>query len=589
MNFRRKAFLLTVFIGFLAVMLSGGCGGGGGSNGDTTAEVKAYIDGDLHGELSKALLDYLDEAPYNDKSTDRLLIISRADKSEIDEETLTGAAATLEAGQPVAIEHATEAEINSFLGSLGLEENYKAESADLPAELFAIQKLDGKTAYFVSLNDDTGYSTSEDTVEETFTIIGEENSETSKVVSTDKTVSMDTPEQVEESKVQGLRVQNFITWVKTEKENTVKKSTLRKGSGDDDLSRLASATVWNKDLSSKGQTFTVRYTIYSCHSFVQNKDYFLISQSAQLNPSLLWKRTQEGHVKYPTIYETKVEGYMRRYLFKNYFAEDPGEAVPLISSSPENVNDVSTVTSGFTWEASGNIGFSGLSATGGLSGGVSYSTTESFNVSDCNVDNKSGSEQKKHMTGWEYTFRNPPDGSRHFYWTDLKDAPLLSRSNFQPVNKWIWCLPRAFTEKTTPLYFKSEFTWTNGQSEGAVNCLWIEHRAAKHKDWLFRYVGFWVPLGKPPVLVLSKGQMDFSKSGESKALELVSAKDWSAESSQSWCEVQEKSGVSTGGDRISLHISVAPNDTEANREAVVTLKSNDGKEEAKLKVFQSKY
>ena len=83
--------------------------------------------------------------------------------------------------------------------------------------------------------------------------------------------------------------------------------------------------------------------------------------------------------------------------------------------------------------------------------------------------------------------------------------------------------------------------------------------------------------------------MDFTKNGESKTLTFVSAREWKAESSQSWCNVQEKSGAATGSQGIVLHITADTNAAGANREAVVTLKSTDGKENCKLKIFQSQY
>ena len=215
--------------------------------------------------------------------------------------------------------------------------------------------------------------------------------------------------------------------------------------------------------------------------------------------------------------------------------------------------------------------------------------SESFNVSDCRVNDRCGDDGKRDMASWEYEFKNPENGSRYFYWTDLKDAPLLSRSNFQPVNQWVWCVPRDFSDQKNDLSFISEFGWQLGQSEGAVNVFYIEHTAAKHRSWKTLNKTFLVPLSKPPLIVLSAGQVDFTKSGESKSVKLVSAKDWTSESSQNWCKIQETSGTSTNGESTAIHITVSPNNTGENREAKVKLTSKDGKDMAEVKVFQSQY
>ncbi len=586
MNFKKNCLFAAAILALTAVVTGGGCGGSGG---DSRPPVKAYIDGELHGDMAGALTDYLDEARYDNKSTDRMLIISRADNSEIDDATAAGAKATLAAGQPVVIEHADEKEINNFLSKIGIEPNFKTESADVPVELFAVEKREGNTFFFVSTNDAPAPQLPLETEEKEYIISGDENSEKSEVISNSRTVSTDKPSGSDNAAIMRHRVQNFISWATSGNERITQLSAERQKNSADDLRTLASASVWDRDLSTGKQTYTIRYTIYSCHSFKQKKDYYLISQSAQLNPSSEWRRTQEGHVSYPKIYTAKVEGQTRKYTFKNYWEEFNYAEVPLVKSSPQNANEVTTVTSGYTWSAEGNIGFSGLTATGGLSGGVSYSSSESFNVSDCRVNDRCGDDGKRDMASWEYEFKNPENGSRYFYWTDLKDAPLLSRSNFQPVNQWVWCVPRDFSDQKNDLSFISEFGWQLGQSEGAVNVFYIEHTAAKHRSWKTLNKTFLVPLSKPPLIVLSAGQVDFTKSGESKSVKLVSAKDWTSESSQNWCKIQETSGTSTNGESTAIHITVSPNNTGENREAKVKLTSKDGKDMAEVKVFQSQY
>lgn len=566
----------------LVLIVSGGCNDGG----DGKARMSAYLDGELRGEMAPSFRNHLDLGKYDCKSTDKMLIIGRAADEPIDDATMAGAAAVLAAGQPVALEHASEAQVNSFLGKLGMEQNFKLEKPGAAVEIFAIEKRDGNNFFYVAMSDESGELVSPYIEERSFAVSGDKYDEKGELLVRTKTVSDDMPD-ISDGAAQEKRVKDFLLWAATGKERL---ASLKHGlrGGEAELQELAEANVWDKNLSSDGQTFTIRYTIYTCHSFTQNLDYYLISQSGQLNPSALWKRTEEGRLDYPDIYEPKVEGQMRRYLFKNYWGADPDTPAPLVKSSPESANGQSTLTSGMSWSASGTFGFTAAGPTGNLSSGVNFSSSQSFSMSDCTVNDRCGSE-KGHMASWEYTFADPANGDKHFYWTDLRDAPLLARSNFQPINQWIWTVPRDFSEKYDSLNFKSEFTWTNGRSNGAINCFYIEVEGARHRDWMWHYYGFWVPLSKPPLIAVSLGQMDFTKAGESKSLTMVSAKDWTASSDQPWCDVQEKSGGATDAQGMVLHITAAPNGDGANREAVVTLTSTDGRESAKFKVFQSQY
>lgn len=90
-------------------------------------------------------------------------------------------------------------------------------------------------------------------------------------------------------------------------------------------------------------------------------------------------------------------------------------------------------------------------------------------------------------------------------------------------------------------------------------------------------------------MALSTGQMDFAAGGESKAVTFVSARDWTASSDAEWCGVQETWEKATGPEGLSLHITLSPNTSGANRTATVTMRETDEREIRVLKVFQSQY
>ena len=200
------------------------------------------------------------------------------------------------------------------------------------------------------------------------------------------------------------------------------------------------------------------------------------------------------------------------------------------------------------------------------------------------MENNSSDDGKAGHAEWIYRMADPRDGEVHFYYSDLNDAPLLARSNFQPVNRWIWEVDR----KGDKAQFQSEFIWTNGKSEGQVNCAWIKTEAAKHNNWETRRVSFIVPLKMPPLTVVDKSELEFKKNGETQTVKLVSASDWEASSGAAWCEVTDTSGKKTDASGVTLHITADPNDSGANRETTVTIKAKDGSTCA-IKVFQSQY
>ncbi len=568
----RKNFGITIFVllALFAVIAGGGCGGGGSGS---TAEEPGVLLGTLNGRL----------APYLREALNSLGGVVLLSGSEGLNANLPQLRASFDQGQAIALVSADTGDVNVLLNALSIDVASPKTQDEREFDLFAVRKKNGKHHFFVTLHheEDTPGSATKRTI----TIIGPEDNPTSVDV-TEEPVKKNSG--LDNDTIHRGRVRNFVAWNRELKTAAAETKVKTAGSTSSELQDLAEAYVWDIDASYQGQTFTIRYTLYSCHSFTNNMDYYFVTQSAQLNPSVLWKWIEHGHVSYPNIYLPEQEGHMRRYLFKNYWISDadPGTA-PLDKTSPENANNVSTVTSGMSWSMSGTFGFNAVQGpNGSMSTGMTFNSSQSFSVSDCTVNNKCGSEYK-HTAEWEYDFANPSNGSTEFYYTKLNDAPLLSRSNFQPVNQWVWTVPRTFSEAVDS--FKSEFTWTNGHSEGQLNCAWIKVDDAKHTDKFWRYLGFWVPVKRPPLMAISTGQMDFTKAGASQAATFVSAVDWTAESSASWLSVQETSGTKTNADGITIHITASPNDSGANREGTVTLRNADGSQTQTLKVFQSQY
>ena len=560
-----------------SALLLGGCGGGGGPDREARHEKRVYILGSPHGDLA----DNFQEAFTDVKVIGELADNERQDLSDgavflflkEGEAISAGMAARLksafDAGQAAVIVHANATEINAFLAALGLEPGYVMDpdvaSSDHPYEdFYAVRKgSDGSLHTWLAAND-----------------------EIAPIVLTP--VSDDTPPtEAEEEAFQDERLDRFTNWMLQPNlpdvvpTPTERRALLQAAGTNAELTEMAAADTQTWDFSAWDQSFLVSNTIYSCHSFENGSDYFLVKQKAMLNPSGNYKRT-EGHGTNPT----HIKGYMVNYEFENDWPAGfgGGTNTTLEKSEPQNANGVTTLTSGMAWNLGGNAGFQGKVPVIGLSGGVSFNSSETVAMQDCTVENRSASPK----ASWKYTFERPKEGTKYWSWRDLNDACLLSRSNFQPVQYWIWKLTPDMRDKleASPR-FNSRFQWLNGYSYGATGGWWI-HGDPDHKDWVRNDNEFSSQLKLPPLIAAEKTQLDFSRTGSTQTPTFMAGKNWRAASDQDWCTIQETSGHSSNSS-IFLHVTAAPNNTGANRTAKVTVTLDGGKGSLTFNVFQSQY
>ena len=303
MHKRSFGALLVAPLLLFALLASGGCGGGGGGGEKAPDERQGNIIGAPHGTLAP----YLDEGRLAEAG---VVLLSAPEGLTATNESLSLLVGAFEQGKAVALEHVDADEVDVLLGALELAISSPEAEDGKPFELFAVCRAGGDVHFFVALGDDGGGPVSETMTERTITIVnGPEDLDLDKVdwdaltsEDLDKFQGLDvlvseevvpTPmPQAEDSVVQNARVDNFIKWA----EETKAKAEATASDGGSDLRELAEAYVWDKDCSDEGQTFTIRYTIYSCHSFTNDMDYYFVTQSAQLNPSKLWKWTEKGSV-----------------------------------------------------------------------------------------------------------------------------------------------------------------------------------------------------------------------------------------------------------------------------------------------------
>lgn len=578
-------FFAVIFLA-LSVFFMGGCGGG---DDDPVVEgpaiKKAYYIGDvregLAPNLKKRCVHFL---PYDGKSTDGVLFVSYRKGFTPNEDDVESIRRVYEAGRFVALVHASIDQVNEFLGHIGLPPHFDILESDEEgrcAEIFAVNKRPRDNIKSDIFTWVTPAYVRPDLVAE--------SSSTDDPVMVEPELPDEEPDMEE---LNETKARNFVQYVEDEDRRLREMETARESaqaaisSATNDLTQIAQAQHHTFDASAYSQNFQLHYFIYACHSYneANNTDYdwFVVQQRAVLNPSNKYVNKDHGDGYLAQIY-----GYMVNYEFENWFDyNNKNSTIHLMNSSPATTTGSSSTTSGFSWNLGGNIGVTPAGPSMAISGGISFSSSESVVVTDCTVTNKSAPSNDKSNAYWNYSFPRPtikPTGGNPFDIGDFHDAVLLSRSTFQPYNQWLWKIAPA--ARDTVNAFKSRFAWRNGNSYGNQLVWWVEAIKVRHEDWLSGNNTYVIPLIYPP-LIAGNG-VDFEAKGSHKRFEFATARDWTAESDQEWCTLSSTSGV--GNQTGDVFVTVDPNETGADRWANITLKTTDGKGSFTVKVFQSRY
>lgn len=597
--------MATLMLMTLAVIAAGGCGGGGG--GGSAAKPSAYLYGELHGELASDLERTISFSTYDGSHADKMVVVSKRDGAfPIDPAVGEGLRESYGGGQVTAIEHATEDEVNKFLEVLELPRDFRLASPDEYVEIFAVQKTDAGNYRYVTMNDDGWYVTSGD-------------------VSADDLLSPDISENNNR-----LRTDNFIAWTQSAaarnallKSETAAARSEAQVSADDkqNLLDLASSNMTTCDVSQDGETYLIYTTTYSCFSYNgQNEyepqnttsDFFTVKQWAQLNPAAkyYYKPGRLGVLPQPSV----IKGWMRRYEFSSAWDDDTllrnglwpdSKYFDTVNSTPVGTNGKTTITSGLEFGIGGNVGFDGSGPTGGLSTNLSISSSQSVEVEDCALVNDCG-HPYRHTAAWAYKFNDPITGKNHVWFCDV-DAVPLSRSNFQPVNQWIWRSTYDFRAGPELTYFSTVFSRTYGTGHGPAGYYGAMFDQAKYEDWYTVARKLKTPMPLAPLIAADKGEIDFTSRGHSEPLTLISAKSWTLENKDAngddvkWCEVTlesqpvtsgdatlDKSVVSSGYKGKVLHVETEGNDSGNSRSATLTFRAENG-DKAVVKIYQSQY
>ena len=576
------------------VMLLGGCGGGGGGRSSKAVLPKIYYIGEFHGELAPYLREIAAEfLPYDGEATDAPLIVSLRNDFAPDKSTKEALIKVSDAGRFVAIEHATIDEVNVFLKVIGMEPNFSMDvvSNDLRyVELYAVKKVfrDAFTSDIITWVTPAAAAAPRQLSEPIASDDGKPEVPNQEAFNEMRASNVAKYAADNEAQLKAIKNVNEAGRAEVSARAAVSAST-------NDLTQLAQAQIHTVDASYSQQNFKITYSIYACHSYNEadktDYDWFIVQQRGKLNPVNSYRNTDahDGYV-------SEILGYMINYDFDNQLDYDNSTSyAKLMESTPSSANGSSTTTSGINWSLGGNVGLTPAGPSGGLSAGVSFSSSESVTISDSTVENKSASYERPTKAHWTYSFPRPTlkSSARPFSMGKFNDAVTLSRSYFQPYNQWIWMIHPDGREKIKQ--FKSKFTWKNGISHGDAHSVWFSYKKLKHEDWRSNSSTYDIPFIYPPLIVGKN--LDFNKAPQTRSLEFGTARNWIAVSGEpSWCTLSKVPEAMEPKDTVSgdinatgsIKVTVNENTTGIDRTATIKLSTADGKGTYDVKVFQSK-
>lgn len=589
----RKPPLFAAIVALVMALSMSGCGSGGSNEVVISTEQntgsayvgkaigpedlanrhweKVYVIGNLIGTLADEIEQiFMNRTAYDGVSTDAPILIAADSVKFLSDTQRAGILNTFLNYYPVAVIHGNETQINDLLGILGLERNYTLPEGKRYAELFAVDREEENHTFTWSM-----YPPDE-----------------GMMISDEGDVPPVLTAYTDNSGDRLRRAGIFHVWIDNDKNRVTPEienyrldaaGMIAKAAEDEssELTRIAHGYVTTKNFTDRGNNYQLSYYIYSCHSFnatdATDYDWFYVRQEGLLNASGAYK----GVAKYGT--QDYVYFYIGNYRMNNWMdgLTSQGSGVSLMTSNPQNANNVSQVTSGIDLNIGGSVGFQGKEATGSLNLGVTIHNSTTVNVSDCEVVNNSGNSVNNAM--WRYEFRRAAQ-TVYFATTRLSEPPLLSRSNFQPVNQWIWKFSPSVRDGDRKSFLSQldvDLIYTVSGSPGAF---WIagnpQSLTYNEGPWKFE-----VPLTYPPLLV-SPHYLDFTAAGQHKSRNISVSRKWTASSSQAWCRVEP-----AGGSGASTHVNIVvdPNKTGASRTAKIKFKTADGRGSDTMTVFQSQY
>ena len=199
------------------------------------------------------------------------------------------------------------------------------------------------------------------------------------------------------------------------------------------------------------------YFIQALYDFDHDYDYYFVDRQTTINSELAYVPTWTdfkthhffGYWLYSYDTDTQLEGALQAGQYRPIALD----TCQLIQPVPETDIGTQGYTLSQRYTVSASVGFSGLSGSGSLSFGASYSKSHSMEVADLLIVLRAGEDFAGQFTGtgnaaWHYQAQNLPLFKRPLRLSSklASEPPAISVTTAVFYNNWIWRVknPRAY-------------------------------------------------------------------------------------------------------------------------------------------------
>lgn len=413
---------------------------------DVTAQTyvgKIYQVGTLTGALADELAAQLDLTDYDGTSSDGPILIAADALEDLTDDEIAAIKAAYEARHPVMLFGPTREQVLALFEMLGVDRDFVMPENVETAEVLAIDlEEDGNMFQWAQYAPDIDANAGETDAED---------------------------EQIS-------RANMLVKWIDDNEERmqavdvvNAKEHARAAALDTHDLTQLAAAFIDQSNFSQYGNNYQISHYIWGCHSYDTGDDWFYVQQ--------------QGVMYGGGAYKGKFDWYQGNFGDMAYWYMDNIEMdssmvgcdwattkLGMMQATPETVNNVTTVTSGISWNIGGTVGVSKDGPAAEITGGVTIENSKSVSVSDCQVLNKCN--DRGNNAHWLYQF-NRCSSVAYFLYAGVTDPPNLSITTFQPLNQWVWRANNSLRAGSTKMHVK--LTVGLVATGGVVDFYWAAH------------------------------------------------------------------------------------------------------------------
>ncbi len=329
----------------------------------------------------------------------------------------------------------------------------------------------------------------------------------------------------------------------------------------------------------------VTVKIFSAHSFSNGKDYYVVESSTATVPMNFCDKV----IEYNGYYRNYLYGFTRSVGTDHYI--DGGNMstgdVALIKNVPFNRNNTTNFTEGMSWSINGKLGVNKDGVSSEVGGGVTYSKSKSWSISEYNLLNDSMKTYPA-SAKWYADVNTPGGGGHHVekagHTWDGVNATAASKNQLQYDSYFMWEVGKNYWQNHSDINMSLAFTVEDGICLG-----WCRQWFKKYDRFDSSYTTTKTAslrLKQPAHTAVSKGQFAFTASGAaSQSFELLAEDNWTIQGIPSWLSFTETSGGATGGSGKLVLFDIKANTTGSPRSATLTVES--GRDKVNIQIAQT--